>query len=58
MTKTLSYQMLDFVKNKKVTANNIFDLVCSSVVLSPHPPPAKNLVYKVEDHGVSHDKWS
>ena len=50
--------MLDFVKNKKVTADNIFDLVCSSVVPSPLPLPAKNLVYKVEDHGASHDKWS
>ena len=58
MTKTLSSQMLDLVKNEKVTANNIFDLVCSSVVLSPLPPPAKNLVYKVEDYGLAHEKWS
>ena len=58
MTKTLSYQMLDFAKNKIITANNIFDLVCSSVVLSPHPPPVYKVVYKVEDHGVSHGKWA
>ena len=51
MTKNLSYHMLDIVK--KCTADNIFDLVCSSVAL---PPPAKNPVYKVDDHGVSHEK--